>query len=269
MRCRRDRAKAWATPATPGTDVGVPRAVAPDAGARGSLAAPDDFLLRPTDCARGRIDSSFSVPSLGERRPPGWCCPSDCAWRCRRAATATPLRSNGQPGCGVPRPAGSSRTAPRRCVLRESTIRHPQVARLETYCRPVSTCFLFGARYRLLGPAVQHRVWCPRTFIDAVKCNAARGHAKQRCYVFDWCRHSWFLLVFLMLSSVGPNSPSPDQDGEVLDILVHPRWDRRGAERFLQKLLKTLVSKFNRVGDRVTPVALPHHRTCGSAYGGS
>ena len=25
----------------------------------------------------------------------------------------------------------------------------------------------------------------------------------------------------------------------------------------------------NRVGDRVTPVALPHHRTCGSAYGGS
>src|SRR5271156_3377278 len=24
-----------------------------------------------------------------------------------------------------------------------------------------------------------------------------------------------------------------------------------------------------RVGDQVTPVALPHHRTCGSAYGGS
>ena len=27
--------------------------------------------------------------------------------------------------------------------------------------------------------------------------------------------------------------------------------------------------KHNRVGDGVTPVALSHHRTCGSAYGGS
>ena len=34
----------------------------------------------------------------------------------------------------------------------------------------------------------------------------------------------------------------------MLDILVHPRWDRRGAERFLQKLLKTLVSKFKSEG---------------------
>ena len=32
--------------------------------------------------------------------------------------------------------------------------------------------------------------------------------------------------------------------------------------------MPTLVI-LNRVGDRVTPVALPHHRTCGSAYGGS
>ena len=29
------------------------------------------------------------------------------------------------------------------------------------------------------------------------------------------------------------------------------------------------LERDDRVGDRVTPVALPHHRTCGSAYGGS
>jgi hypothetical protein len=29
------------------------------------------------------------------------------------------------------------------------------------------------------------------------------------------------------------------------------------------------AGRTNRVGDGVTPVALSHHRTCGSAYGGS
>jgi transposase-like protein len=37
-------------------------------------------------------------------------------------------------------------------------------------------------------------------------------------------------------------------DGEVLDILVQPRRDKRAAERFLRKLLKALNPKFKSEG---------------------
>ena len=39
-----------------------------------------------------------------------------------------------------------------------------------------------------------------------------------------------------------------DQDGDVLDILVQPRRDKRAAERFLRKLLKALTPKFKSEG---------------------
>ena len=39
-----------------------------------------------------------------------------------------------------------------------------------------------------------------------------------------------------------------DQDGEVLDILVQLRRDKRAAERFLRKLLKSLNPKFKSEG---------------------
>jgi hypothetical protein len=39
-----------------------------------------------------------------------------------------------------------------------------------------------------------------------------------------------------------------NQDGEVLDILVQPRRDKRAAERFLRKLLKSLNPKFKSEG---------------------
>jgi hypothetical protein len=45
----------------------------------------------------------------------------------------------------------------------------------------------------------------------------------------------------------------------------HEIWSRRAGSR----RCNWHGSPVNRVGDRVTPVALPHHRTCGSAYGGS
>src|SRR5579871_2844427 len=40
-----------------------------------------------------------------------------------------------------------------------------------------------------------------------------------------------------------------------------PLREKSRPERYLQRS--------NRVGDELTPTPLPHHRTCGSAYGGS
>ena len=50
-----------------------------------------------------------------------------------------------------------------------------------------------------------------------------------------------------------------------IDQMIH---DRRLVS-FDQLMQALEVSRANRVGDGVTPVALSHHRTCGSASGGS
>ena len=43
-------------------------------------------------------------------------------------------------------------------------------------------------------------------------------------------------------------SRAVDQDGDVLDILVQPRRDKRAAARFLRNLLKALNPKFKSEG---------------------
>ncbi len=116
--------------------------------------------------------------------------------------------------------------------------------------------------YRYPAEIISHTVWLyfrfALSFRDVEEILAARGIVVSCETVRQWClrfgqryankirhRHdnlgdTWFLdEVFITINGVRHYLwRAVDQDGDVLDILVQKRRDKRAAKRFFRKLLK-------------------------------
>ncbi len=84
----------------------------------------------------------------------------------------------------VTEPRPMRRTAEGRTRARRATPRRPRLLRPHRPRAGAAGSGLTGRPREALFRYTINCLSCPRTFINAVKCNATRGHAKQRRYVF-------------------------------------------------------------------------------------
>ncbi len=121
-------------------------------------------------------------------------------------------------------------------------------------------------RHRFPPEVIGHAVWryfrCALSYRDVAELRAERGVALTDETVRQWCRKfgqayantlrrrrpkpgdRWHLdAVFVQINGVQHSLwRAVDQDGNVLDILVQARRDKRAATKFLRKLPKGLAS---------------------------
>jgi len=84
-------------------------------------------------------------------------------------------------------------------------------------------------------------------------------------------RYGWFLLLLAAAAPVfAASSITVDQLKQKLDSMHQSYKDDAEVATWLKEVtLSEQLTQSDRVGGRVAPAVLPHHRTCGSASGGS
>src|SRR6266478_5379934 len=127
-------------------------------------------------------------------------------------------------------------------------------------------------RHRFPAEIISHCVWLyfrfALSFRDVEEMLAMRGVALTYETVREWClkfgqtyanglRHKsprpgdrWHLdEVFLKINGrLHYLWRAVDQDGDVLDVLVQSRRDKKAAKKFFRRLLKGIITSFFRVG---------------------